>query len=66
MSNSKKPRKPALLYIGDGSWLPGIPAQDLTIEELEGLDVDRLIASGLYKEPEMEIEPIPKKHQLED
>jgi hypothetical protein len=67
MNNSKNlHKKIALIYIGGGDWLPGVPARDLTIEEIEGLDVDHLIKSGLYKEPETEIELIPKKHKLED
>jgi len=55
-----------LIYIGDGAWLPEIPARDLTIEEIEKLDISRLLASGLYEEPEQKVEAIPKKKLLED
>lgn len=43
-----------LIYIGT-SWLPGIPARDLTAEELKDLPMSReeLIKSGLYKEPDL-------------
>lgn len=39
-----------LIYTGDGAWLPGVPACDLTQEQIEacGRDVDELIASELY------------------
>lgn len=36
-----------LRYIG-GSFLPGVPARDLTDEEAERYGVARLIDSGLY------------------
>lgn len=43
-----------LIYIGT-SWLPGIPARDLTAEDLKDLPMSReeLIKSGLYKEPDL-------------
>ena len=43
-----------LIYIGT-SWLPGIPARDLTAEDLKDLPMSReeLINSGLYKEPDL-------------
>ena len=43
-----------LIYIGT-SWLPGIPARDLTAEDLKYLPMSReeLIKSGLYKEPDL-------------
>lgn len=38
-----------LRYIGDGAFLPGVPARDLTAEEVEASGgADALIASGLY------------------
>ena len=42
----------ALEYVGQGAWLPGVPARDLTAEEVEGLGLDAkaLVKSGLYKE----------------
>jgi hypothetical protein len=42
----------ALIYIGKGSWLPGVPARDLTADEVKNYGGKAtLLASGLYKEP---------------
>jgi len=42
-----------LIYIGNGAALIGIPARDLNEDDiaalLEGLTIDDLLASGLYK-----------------
>ena len=42
----------ALRYVGDGRWLRGIPARDLSAVEIQqrGLDSAALIGSGLYTE----------------
>ena len=41
----------ALIYIGT-SWLPGVPARDLTADEVKNYGgKEILIASGNYKEP---------------
>jgi hypothetical protein len=43
-----------LNYIGDGTAIVGIPARDLTDDEvaqLEPWQVDALVASGLYAKP---------------
>lgn len=40
-----------LLYIGDGSYIPGVPARNLTAEEVATHDKASLLATGLYKEP---------------
>lgn len=51
-----------LLYIGNG-FLHGVPARDLSEEEVKTHDVEKLIASGLYvqEQPmsklELELEP---------
>jgi hypothetical protein len=37
------------VYKGDGDHLPGIPARDLTADDLESVDVKQLEASGLYE-----------------
>ncbi len=42
-----------LKYIGDG-WLDGVPARDLSDEEVKQFGKKRLIESGLY----IEIKPI--------
>jgi hypothetical protein len=44
----------ALIYIGNGSFKPNVPARDLTAEDLKDLPMSReeLIKSGLYKEPD--------------
>jgi hypothetical protein len=41
----------ALIYIGKG-WLPGVPARDLTADEVKIYGgKETLLASGNYKEP---------------
>lgn len=40
----------ALRYVGDGRWLRGIPARDLSADEVARLDSAALIRSGLYTE----------------
>lgn len=41
----------ALIYIGT-SWLPGVPARDLTADEVKNYGgKEILLASGNYKEP---------------
>lgn len=37
-----------LIYIGKGSFLPDVPARDLTNEEAQRYGVERLLESGLY------------------
>jgi hypothetical protein len=37
-----------LRYVGDGTALIGVPAKDLSAEELASYDVGLLLASGLY------------------
>lgn len=37
-------------YIGEGKFIPGIPARDLTTAEVKLYGKDRLLASGLYVE----------------
>ena len=36
-----------LKYIGDGRWLPGVPAADHEVNTRE--EADALVASGLYE-----------------
>lgn len=40
-----------LIYNGEGAWLPGVPARDLTQTDVEacGRSVDELVDSGLYR-----------------
>ncbi len=40
-----------LIYIGGGSFIPGVPARDLTSAEVAFLGLDMLLRSGLYREP---------------
>lgn len=41
-----------LIYTGKGSWFPGIPARDLTAEEVEKFGgVEYLLSLGLYEQP---------------
>lgn len=53
-----------LIYIGDGSALPDVPARDLTDEECKKYDVAFLVESGLYKPAESE-EGTKKSKRLE-
>jgi hypothetical protein len=59
-----------LIYIGRGGFWIGVPARDLTEEEVKTLskefDIDKLIASGLYKRPENEPAPRRTKAQKEE
>ena len=38
-------------YAGNGSYIVGIPARDLTNKEAEQYGINRLVASGLYEAP---------------
>ena len=40
-----------LIYIGDGSALPDVPARNLTDEEVQKFGEDTLLASKLYIRP---------------
>lgn len=48
-----------LKYVGAGSYLPDVPARDLTREEAEYHGMGRLMDSGLYIRVEPE-KPAPK------
>lgn len=52
-----------LIYVGKG-FIPGIPARDLTDEEIEkgGWDAAKLVKSGLYAMPEMR-KALRKRHE---
>lgn len=54
MSKSKAPTgaSNALRYVGDGRWIRGVPARDLSPEEAVRFDQDALLASGLYRTAE--------------
>lgn len=43
-----------LIYVGEGNFLPGIPARDLTDEEVKQYDEHALLASKLYQKPAAE------------
>ena len=46
-----KKRKPyAMKYIGNGSFVPGIPARDLTKDEVNQHGREYLLMTGLYIE----------------
>ena len=49
---------PDLVYIGDGAFLPGVPARDLKAEEVVDAAVTFLVTSGLY-----EVAPEPKQKE---
>jgi len=50
-----------LIYIGDGAWLAGVPARDLTAADIEacGRSADELIESGVYRAETLTL-PLPK------
>lgn len=56
---SKKTAPQAVRYIGDGAWLPGVPARDLSAEEWE-LYRETILASPsagqLYQLPTQDAE----------
>lgn len=54
-----------MIYIGDGSFLHGVPARDLTEAEVERFGAEFLLASGLYKTDEPAI-PNVKKPAVRD
>ena len=45
-----KKANPYLRYIGDGAFLPGVPARDLTEAEVKQYALADLLSSGLYEE----------------
>ncbi|MGW8177400.1 MAG: hypothetical protein ACWGQW_01170 [bacterium] len=50
-SENKLARQPkGLKYVGDGTSLPGVPARDLTPDEVKKFGKTKLIKTGLYKE----------------
>lgn len=49
MPKDKAPAGAALRYVGDGSWIRGVPARDLESDEVASFDREALLASGLYK-----------------
>jgi hypothetical protein len=56
---------PRFKYIGDGSFLPGIPARNLSEEEVEAAGLEILQASPLYEEIE-ESKSKPKKEDVNE
>ena len=51
-------RKVYLKYIGNGSYLPDVPARDLTKEEAEYHGVGRLVDTKLYELVKQVYEPV--------
>ena len=43
-----------LKYVGNGSWLPGVPARDLSDAEVKRFGRAFLLESGLYTEKTIE------------
>ena len=52
-------------YIGKGNYLIGIPARDLTREEVSHFGKARLLASGLYIEPKAAKVKPPKEEVID-
>jgi hypothetical protein len=42
-----------LTYIGNGAFDPRFPARDLSAEEVAAFGKDALLATGLYREPDV-------------
>lgn len=40
-----------LLYVGEGAFVPGVPARNLTNDEVAQHGKEALLATGLYREP---------------
>ncbi len=57
-----------LKYIGDGAWLPGIPARDLSDREVQQYGEELLLRSKLYsKEDAAAVTgPEPAEHEVND
>jgi hypothetical protein len=53
-----------MTYIGDGTALIGVPARNLTAEEVEQFDKALLLESGLYVEIKKAYAPKPTKSAL--
>ena len=54
-------------YIGNGNFLPDVPARDLTKEEVKKYGKEKLLASGLYVEAvEIEVKSKVKATTTED
>jgi len=47
-----------LKYIGDGAYLPGFPARDLSESEAKHYDLVVLLATGLYEEIKKPVKPV--------
>ena len=43
-----------LIYKGNGEFIAGVPARDLSDEEVKKYDEKKLIQSGLYEKPKKE------------
>jgi hypothetical protein len=53
-------------YIGEGSWIPGIPARDLTEEEAQAAGLEVLRGSSLYEEVKVKSKSKPKKEDVNE
>lgn len=49
MAKKKSSKAPAMQYVGNGAFLPGIPRRDLSPVEVERLGRKMLEKTGLYK-----------------
>jgi hypothetical protein len=53
-------------YVGDGAFVPGIPARDLSDEEAQGLGRRTIRACGLYKFEAGDVEETPAEEEVTD
>jgi hypothetical protein len=58
-----------LRYVGDGTWIRGVPARDLTDDDLKalpaGVTPKSLVANGLYAESSHKADDKPAKPEKE-
>ncbi len=58
-----------LKYIGDGAWLPGIPARDLSDQEVIELGGEEpLLQSRIYQKPDAAVinQPLSETREVND
>lgn len=57
---------PKFKYIGNGSWIPGIPSRDLSAEEASEAGLGVLRESDLYQEVKSSKSSKKKKEEVDD
>ncbi len=52
-----------LIYIGKGAFVIGIPARDLTTDEVKEYGRQKLLDTGLYQDPDGKQAALPAKNE---